>query len=147
MRKVITTESKPIMLWTDDYQEKALEQAKNMANHPFTFRNVACMADMQPGYGVPIGGVWATQGAILPFAVGSDIGCGVRACRIILPTDLTDTEIRAWAAIVRRRVPVGPKSRDESIASMESEERGTMFTIIIKMSFGIPIYFSVTCFK
>ena len=44
--------------------------ARNLANHPFTFRHVAIMPDAHAGYGMPIGGVLACDGAVLPNAVG-----------------------------------------------------------------------------
>ena len=73
MLKVITAERLPIKLWIDDIEEGALEQAKNMANLPFAFRHVAIMPDCHQGYGMPIGGVLATEGVVIPNAVGVDI--------------------------------------------------------------------------
>jgi tRNA-splicing ligase RtcB len=127
MKQVVTTEPKPIFLWTEDYQERALEQLRNLANHPFTFRGPAAMADLQPGYGMPIGGVWAAQGAISPVAVGSDIGCGVRACKIILSHDLTKAEIWDWVRRVKLRVPVGTASRNEPLVQGLQLPEATMF--------------------
>jgi tRNA-splicing ligase RtcB len=60
--KVITTENKPIKMWLDDIEDSALEQAKNLANLPFIYRHVALMPDCHMGYGMPIGGVIATNG-------------------------------------------------------------------------------------
>jgi tRNA-splicing ligase RtcB len=57
MNKVISTERIPIKLWLDDIDDAALEQAKNLANLPFSVRHIAIMPDSHPGYGMPIGGV------------------------------------------------------------------------------------------
>jgi tRNA-splicing ligase RtcB len=81
MRKVISSEKLPIKMWLDDIEEVALEQAKRLANLPFAFKHVAVMPDSHQGYGMPIGGVLATKGTILPNAVGVDIGCGMCAVK------------------------------------------------------------------
>lgn len=81
MKKVITTEQKPIKLWLDDIEEGALQQANNLANLPFVFKHVAIMPDSHQGYGMPIGGVLATKDVVIPNAVGVDIGCGVCAVK------------------------------------------------------------------
>ena len=70
MKKVISTENKPIKLWLDDLEDGALEQARHLANLPFTFRHIAIMPDAHQGYGMPIGGVLATEGVVIPNAVG-----------------------------------------------------------------------------
>lgn len=54
MKKVISTEAKPIKMWLDDLEETALAQAKNLANLPFTFKHVALMPDCHAGYGLTI---------------------------------------------------------------------------------------------
>ncbi len=84
MKKVINTEKRPIKLWLDDAEETALAQARNLANLPFTFRHVAIMPDAHPGYGMPIGGVLATEDVVIPNAVGVDIGCGMCAVQTSL---------------------------------------------------------------
>ena len=77
MKKVIDTERVPIKLWLDDVDENTLYQARNLANLPFVFKHVCLMPDAHTGYGMPIGGVMATDGVIVPNAVGVDIGCGM----------------------------------------------------------------------
>ena len=61
MKQVITTEKIPIKIWSDNVEESALEQAKNLANLPFAFKHIALMPDVHCGYGMPIGGVMATK--------------------------------------------------------------------------------------
>ena len=104
--KEITSEHIPIKLWADKVEPLALEQAKNLANLPFAYKWVAVMPDCHPGYGMPIGGVLATQGAIIPNAVGVDIGCGMLAAQ----TDLTGLDMRdieEALQLIRQAVPVG----------------------------------------
>jgi tRNA-splicing ligase RtcB len=84
MKQIIGTEKRPIKLWLDDAEGATLSQARNLANLPFTFKHVALMPDAHPGYGMPIGGVLATEDAVIPNAVGVDIGCGMCAVRTSL---------------------------------------------------------------
>ena len=78
--KLVGMETKvPVISWADDLDEDTIRQAINLANLPFAFQHVCLMADAHVGYGMPIGGVLAAEGHIIPNAVGVDIGCGVRA--------------------------------------------------------------------
>ena len=61
MQMTISTEKIPIKLWLRDLQEGALQQARNLANLPFAYHHVAIMPDAHFGYGMPIGGVLATD--------------------------------------------------------------------------------------
>ncbi len=106
MKQVVNTGRIPIKLWIDDIEEGALEQAQNMANLPFAFRHIAIMPDSHQGYGMPIGGVLATNGVIIPNAVGVDIGCGMCA----LKTNLTEIETATLKKVmsgIRNKVPLG----------------------------------------
>ena len=60
----------PVKLWLDDIEAGALAQARNLARLPFAFHHVALMPDAHQGYGMPIGGVLATSGVVVPNAVG-----------------------------------------------------------------------------
>jgi len=117
--------AKPIKIWARDLwwpsammaEDGALQQARNVASLPFTFSHVAIMADGHQGYGMPIGGVLATRGVVVPNAVGVDIGCGMCASR----TNLMHLDIAARKEImtrVRKTVPVGFEHRDEAIPGM-----------------------------
>ncbi len=106
MIKEILTERIPIKLWTDKIDPVALEQARNLANLPFAYKWVAVMPDCHQGYGMPIGGVLATDNVIIPNAVGVDIGCGMMAARSDLTGLDTDT-IRQIIEQIKQTVPVG----------------------------------------
>jgi tRNA-splicing ligase RtcB len=84
MRAVYTRNKTPIKVWASDIEPGAAEQANNLANLPFVFKHIALMPDCHQGYGMPIGGVMATQGVIIPSAVGVDIGCGMHAVKTSL---------------------------------------------------------------
>lgn len=106
----------PIRSWAPDPDPETLAQTRHLASLPFAFRHVALMADAHVGYGMPIGGVLAAKGAVIPNAVGLDIGCGVRAWR----TNLTVEEflpVRDRALNdIQRNVPTGHEWRKRELA-------------------------------
>jgi tRNA-splicing ligase RtcB len=108
MKKTIRTEKTPIKLWLDDIDEGALDQARNLANLPFVFKHVAVMPDAHVGYGMPIGGVMATEEMVVPNAVGVDIGCGMCAVRTSL-NSITTEQLKEVLREIRRTVPLGFK--------------------------------------
>lgn len=115
MKTVINTEKRPIFNWATDLEEGALEQAKNSANLPFTFRHVALMPDAHQGYGVGIGTVLATEGVIIPNAVGVDIGCGMCVQKTdIKAKDFTTETLKEIMGEIRKAIPVGFKHREEA---------------------------------
>lgn len=104
--KVINTEKLPVKMWLDDIEEGALQQAKNLANLPFAFKHVAIMPDSHQGYGMPIGGVLATDQVVIPNAVGVDIGCGMCAVKTSL-TEIDTATLKKIMGEIRKAVPVG----------------------------------------
>jgi tRNA-splicing ligase RtcB len=112
MNKVITTERLPIKLWLDDIEDGAMEQAKNLANLPFAFHHIVLCPDAHKGYGMPIGGVMATKGVVVPNAVGLDVACGVVAAKTSLQEIDTDT-LKTIMGKIRQAIPVGFNSHKE----------------------------------
>ena len=106
MRKVISTEKLPIKLWLEDIEEGAMEQARHLANLPFVFKHIAIMPDSHVGYGMPIGGVMATKGVVVPNAVGVDIGCGMCAVKTSL-TEIDTETLKKIMGEIRKEIPVG----------------------------------------
>jgi len=97
----------PIKYWLDEMPEEgAVAQTENLANLPFVFHHVAIMPDTHQGYGMPIGGVIATENVIIPNAVGVDIGCGMCAVKTSLTEIDTDT-LKKIMGEIRKAVPVG----------------------------------------
>lgn len=118
MKQVISTENKPIKMWLDDIEPGTLDQARNLANLPFIHKHVALMPDAHQGYGMPIGGVLATKGVIIPNAVGVDIGCGMCAMKTSI-VDLDSDSIKNIMSGIRKKIPLGTKwnkeAQDESL--------------------------------
>lgn len=107
----------PIKIWLESreqVEDGCLEQARNLSNLPFVFKHVALMPDTHQGYGMPIGGVIATENVIIPNAVGVDIGCGMIFCQTNIPVSLikeTDTKSGSLGQVivgdVMRNIPTG----------------------------------------
>ncbi|NYT61287.1 RtcB family protein [Alcaligenaceae bacterium] len=136
MKQVIhTAGSRPIKIWTDDVEASALQQLKNLAQLPFIDRNgVVCMPDVHAGIGATVGTVIATDKAIIPAAVGVDIGCGMNAVRLSLKaSDLPDS-LTALRHQIERDVPLGPggKHRQETAPAIPESLLGRYSQITSK---------------
>src|SRR5438876_5611682 len=84
---------RPIKAWTDgvELEDSARQQLLNVASLPFIYRHVAVMPDVHWGIGATVGSVIPTRGAIVPAAVGVDLGCGmVAAMTNLVAGDLPD---------------------------------------------------------
>lgn len=97
----------PILVWGDPPEPGTLDQARHLADLPFAFHHVALMPDAHIGYGMPIGGVFATLGVIVPHAVGLDIGCGVRGWRTNIPAEELSSALDGVLNDIQRSVPQG----------------------------------------
>jgi len=117
MIKIIDTERIPIKLWLKDLEAGALQQAKDLANISIAYKHIAIMPDAHQGYGMPIGGVMATKNAIVPNAVGVDIGCGMCSLKTNL-SHIEKDDLKKIMGEIRKTVPVGFKhhknKQDES---------------------------------
>lgn len=103
----------PIKDWTNgSAEEETYAQAANLTKLPFTKMHVALMPDAHPGMGMPIGGVVACDGYIIPNAVGSDIGCGMLSRRFNAKAPGVK-EVKEVIGALRDLIPVGFKSRTE----------------------------------
>lgn len=107
--EMLESDGKPIKAWTRGVQveEQAKQQLRNLAGLPFIHHHIAAMPDVHWGMGATVGSVIATKGAIVPAAVGVDIGCGMMAQRTTLtasdlPDNLADLRSR-----IEARVPHG----------------------------------------
>lgn len=103
---VVTTTGKPIKLWLDDIEDGAMEQALNLAHLPFLFKHVAVMPDSHQGYGMPIGGVIATENVVIPNAVGVDIGCGMCAIKTSIK-NITVFDLKNIMSRIYDTIPLG----------------------------------------
>lgn len=120
IKTVLTDGKVPIKIWTDEIEIKAQEQLKNIASLPFIHKHVAAMPDVHMGIGATIGSVIACRHAIIPAAVGVDIGCGMIACRLSLTAnDLDEKTLKKVFDQISRDVPVGRDQHKEDRALAE----------------------------
>ncbi len=97
----------PVKVYTDDLEPAAYEQLINMAKMPFIHSHIAAMPDVHCGIGATVGSVIPTKGAIIPAAVGVDIGCGMNAIRLSLKAEQLPDNLRGLRSAIEREVPVG----------------------------------------
>ena len=101
--------NRPVKIWTDNVEESAMRQIENLTTLPFLFHHLVIMPDVHAGMGMPIGGVLACVDAVIPNAVGVDIGCGMCAVKTNwkvndIPTDVLRKQIMRG---IRKRIPLG----------------------------------------
>lgn len=101
--------NRPVMIWTPEVEESAMEQITNLTTLPFLFHHLAVMPDVHTGKGMPIGGVLACRDAVVPNAVGVDIGCGMCAVKTnwkaaTIPADVMRKQVMRG---IRQRIPLG----------------------------------------
>jgi tRNA-splicing ligase RtcB len=107
----------PIKMWTRGVpvEEEAKAQLVKTARLPFIFRHVAVMPDVHVGKGSTVGSVIPTAKAVVPAAVGVDIGCGMMAAKTMLTASDLPDNLGALRAAIEKAVPHGrsPGKRDK----------------------------------
>ena len=100
---------RPVKIWTDNVEESAMRQIENLTTLPFLFHHLAIMPDVHAGMGMPIGGVLACNDAVIPNAVGVDIGCGMCAVKTNWKIDNITPEVLRKKIMrgIRKRIPLG----------------------------------------
>lgn len=98
-----------IKAWVDgvELEDSALEQVQNCASMPFIHHHVALMPDVHAGIGATVGSVIPTRGAIIPAAVGVDIGCGMMAARLNLKARNLPDSLAKMRSAIEKAVPHG----------------------------------------
>jgi tRNA-splicing ligase RtcB len=126
MIKMKMTKGKsPVLIWTDDVESSAHEQLSRMADLSIVHSHIAVMPDVHMGKGATVGSVIPTREAIIPAAVGVDIGCGMCALRTSLHADQLPESLRQLRNQIERDVPVGfdmhsnRRARFEAAAAVE----------------------------
>lgn len=129
VKQVIHRGKVPVKIYTDDVDPKAIDQLLNVAQLPFIHSHVAAMPDVHVGIGATIGSVIPTKGAIIPAAVGVDIGCGMVAVRLSLKADQLPDNLRPVRQLIEAAVPVG--------FDMHSEGHGAQASTVRALSGGL----------
>ncbi len=107
IRTTINKGRVPVKIFTNHVEPAALNQLANIAQLPIVHSHIAAMPDVHLGIGATVGSVIPTLGAIIPAAVGVDIGCGMNAVRLTLKAHQLPDSLRRIRQAIESRVPVG----------------------------------------
>lgn len=105
----IELNSTPVKIWARFVDPHAMKEIVNLSTLPFVFHHLAFMPDVHGGKGMPIGGVLATRGVVIPNAVGVDIGCGMCAVKTSLRVEDIPQEVLRKQIMrgIRKQIPLG----------------------------------------
>ena len=114
VRQEIAEGRVPVKVYTGGLEPQARAQLVNISKLPIVHHHVAAMPDVHLGIGATVGSVIPTRQAIIPAAVGVDIGCGMMAARLSLTAkDVDESSLRKVFNQISRDVPVGFEQHDE----------------------------------
>jgi len=119
--KTINKGKIPVKIYTDEIEPDAMQQLYNVAQLPFIHSHIAVMPDVHSGKGATIGSVIPTKGAIIPAAVGVDIGCGMNAVRLSIKAHDLPDNLHNIRCTIEEAIPVG--------FDMHTRERARQSTI------------------
>ena len=115
----------PVEVYTAEIEATARQQLVNISRLPIVHHHVAAMPDVHLGIGATVGSVIPTRSAIIPAAVGVDIGCGMIATRLSLnANDLDEKKLQAVFNQISRDVPVGFAQHDDAVADVKPFQKG-----------------------
>ena len=129
IQKILNEEAQygvPVKIFTQDIDSESIEQLKKMAQLQFIYSHIAVMPDVHVGKGATVGSVIPTKHAIIPAAVGVDIGCGMNAIRLSLKASQLPDNLSRLRDAIERKVPVGfalhkqVKAKASSIIPLEN---------------------------
>ena len=133
--QVFTSENKVIKAWVNDVavEPEAIRQLQNTASLPFIFKHVAAMPDVHFGLGATVGSVVATKGAVIPAAVGVDIGCGMMAVQLSLHANDLPESLARIRSRIEQAVPVGfAQHRDSALSSQEQKALWADYAVLLE---------------
>jgi len=124
VRQEISEGLVPVKVYTREVEPAARQQLVNISRLPIVHHHVAAMPDVHLGIGATVGSVIPTKKAIIPAAVGVDIGCGMMATQLSLTAgELDETSLKKVFAQISRDVPVGFNSHSDRDARTEAAKR------------------------
>lgn len=107
IQTVMTKGKVPVKIYTDEVESAAFQQLYNLSQLPFIHSHIAVMPDVHCGKGATVGSVIPTAGAIIPAAVGVDIGCGMNALRLSIKAHDLPDNLRSLRLFIEAAIPVG----------------------------------------
>ncbi|MEM8778323.1 MAG: RtcB family protein [Cyanobacteria bacterium P01_G01_bin.49] len=114
----------PVLSWANhDLASAETQMAKNVASLPFVYKHVALMPDVHLGKGALVGSVIATEDAVIPAAVGVDIGCGMAAIKTPFTANQLEGKLKQIRSEVEAAIPVGfneNKNTDREVTNWQN---------------------------
>jgi len=126
IKKTLNKGKVPVKIFTDDIDFAAMDQLNNIAQLPIIHHHVSAMPDVHMGKGATVGSVIPTLNAIIPAAVGVDIGCGMNAVRLSLKASQLPDNLRKVRLQIEEAIPVGlnmhkvDRARNSTIRSLSN---------------------------
>ncbi|MDM8546344.1 RtcB family protein [Candidatus Venteria ishoeyi] len=117
----------PVKIYTNNVDSSALDQLQQVAQLPFIHQHVAAMPDVHAGIGATVGSVIPIKGAIIPAAVGVDIGCGMNALRLSLRAEDLPDNLKKVRLAIEAAIPVGfehhsrPTAKKSTLTPLERD--------------------------
>lgn len=105
----------PVKIWTHNVDTQSEVQLRQTAGLPFVFKHVAAMPDVHYGKGATVGSVVATKGALVPAAVGVDIGCGMMAAKMPFKSNHLPESLDGLFSILSKTIPVGQEKHKGAV--------------------------------
>lgn len=112
------------LVWTNDIDEATAQQFKDLSKMPFIHKHIAVMPDTHMGRGCAIGSVIATKDAIIPAAVGCDIGCGMKAVKTTLTASQLPDNLHKIRTMIEAQIPHG-RSNDGGVGDIGARKEIT----------------------
>ncbi len=125
MTETTATQTGNVLSWANDLDEKTMAQAHRTANLSFVHKPLALMPDAHLGMGATVGSVVATEGSIIPAAVGVDIGCGMVAQKTVFTREHIDAHLPKIHAGIAKAVPSGQPKRGNRNAGSRTKMANT----------------------
>ncbi len=110
----------PVKIYTTDVEQQALNQLYAMSQLKFIHSHIAVMPDVHAGKGATVGSVIPTKSAIIPSAVGVDIGCGMNALRLSIKANQLPDSLKPARLAIEKHVPVGFEKHKQIMAKMST---------------------------
>ncbi len=107
IKRILSKGKVPVKIYTNDVDSKVLKQLENIAHLPFIHSHIAVMPDVHLGVGATVGSVIPCKGAVIPAAVGVDIGCGMNAIQLSIKADDLPDNLRRIRLLIEETIPVG----------------------------------------
>jgi len=115
--------TKKLVNWASILEDNTREQAETAAKMPFIHPHIALMPDAHLGLGATVGSVIPTLGAIIPAAVGVDIGCGMIAVRTPYTLDQLPTDRKPIREAIERAIPLSAGAANQKVSREHTELR------------------------